>query len=280
MDIPVFDNHVHLQEEGENVNAVKRFEKAGGNIINICNLPLNKKIEGIDYFVEQYEKTIKIADQVRKNTGVIVLVTIGPYPVDALKLMDIKKIEEIESIFKEAIDIALNYIEERKANALGEIGRPHFTVQKEIWDMSNRIIEYAFENAGKRNIPVILHTESATEKTFKELAEMAERNGINKNLVIKHFSPPFILPEENHGIFPSVMASRENARNAILKGKRFFLETDFLDDPKRKGAVMDIESVPRRMKMLTAELREDLKEYAKVLSENISMIYGIELMDF
>ncbi len=280
MKIPVFDNHVHLQEEGENVNAVKRFERAGGNIINICNLPLNKNIEGIDYFVEQYEKTIKIAENVRKNTGVIVLITIGPYPVDALKMVNTKKIEEIENLFKEAVDLAIDYIENGKADALGEIGRPHFDVQKEIWDMSNRIIEYAFKNAGKKHIPVVLHTESAGEKTFKELAEMADRNGIDKNLVIKHYSPPLVLIEENYGIFPSVMASRENARIAIKKSKRFFLETDFLDDPKRKGAVMDIESVPRRMRMLMSEFREETKEYGEILSENISRIYGIELRDF
>jgi len=76
------------------------------------------------------------------------------------------------------------------------------------------------------------------------------------------------------------MASRDNARIAIKKSKRFFLETDFLDDPKRKGAVMDIESVPKRMKMLMSEFKEEIKEYGEILSENISRIYGIELRDF
>ncbi len=43
MNISVFDNHLHTHKEGENIT-LKKFERASGNIINICNLHVRKLI--------------------------------------------------------------------------------------------------------------------------------------------------------------------------------------------------------------------------------------------
>lgn len=280
MDYPVFDNHVHLQTSGENVHAAKRFERAGGKILNICNIPNMDEPVKIEYFMNQYENTIKISEMVRSETSLEVLVTIGPYPVDLIKATSIIGKEEAMNLFMDAIDLAINYVKNGRASALGEIGRPHFPVENDIWQMSNEILLYAMKRARETGIPVILHTESADEKVFSDLARIADHAGIDKNFVIKHFSPPLILEEENHGIFPSVISSRENVRTSIKKGFRFFLETDFLDDPERKGAVMDITTVPKRFKMLEQENRELLENYSYELKNNILRLYGLELKDF
>lgn len=280
MDYPAFDNHVHLQMNGENLQAAKRFERAGGKILNICNIPEMDSPVKIEYFMNQYETIIKISEMVRRETSLKVLVTIGPYPVDLIKATGIIGKEEAMDLFMDAIDLAINYIENGRANALGEIGRPHFPVDNEIWQMSNEILLYAMKRAKETGIPVILHTESADEKVFSDLAGIADRAGIDKNFVIKHFSPPLILEEENHGIFPSVISSRENVRASIKKGFRFFLETDFLDDPGKKGAVMDITTVPKRFKMLEQESRELLENYSYELKKNILRLYGLELKEF
>ena len=47
-----------------------------------------------------------------------------------------------------------------------------------------------------------------------------------------------VLEEENHGLFPSVLASKPAVKEALSKGDRFVMETDFLDEPSRPGAVM------------------------------------------
>ena len=44
----------------------------------------------------------------------------------------------------------------------------------------------------------------------------------------------------------AVLASRRFVREAAAKGDRFMLETDFLDDPRRPGAVMALTTVPKR----------------------------------
>ncbi|MGC8564921.1 MAG: TatD family hydrolase [Thermoplasmata archaeon] len=280
MQYPVFDNHVHLQMNGENVFSAKRFERAGGKILNICNIPKMQEPKDINYFIEQYNSIIRIADMVKKETNLKVLISIGPYPVDLIKAMELLGNENAKYLFMKAIDIAIKYIEDGKANAIGEIGRPHFPVSKEIWNTSNEIILYAMEEVKSKKIPLILHTESADESVFSDLAKLADRANIDKNFVIKHFSPPLVLEKENHGIFPSVISSRDNIRIAIKKGFRFFMETDYLDDPDKKGAVMDITTVPKRFKMLEQENKDLLEKYSFELKNNLFRIYGLELKEF
>ena len=52
---------------------------------------------------------------------------------------------------------------------------------------------------------------------------------------------------------PSVLASKKNIEAAAKKGTRFMMETDYIDDPRRPGAVLGPKTVPKR----TLELLEN-----------------------
>jgi TatD-related deoxyribonuclease len=105
---------------------------------------------------------------------------------------------------------------------------------------------------------------------------MADSVGLERGRVVKHYSPPLVLPEENHGLFPSVLASRPAIKEALGKGTRFLMETDFLDDLTRPGAVMAITTVPKRTKGLL-ESGALSEEQARVIhQENPKKVYGIE----
>ncbi len=272
----IFDNHLHLQFKGENIIAVKRFEKLGGTHINLTNVPDYSYPLDREYYRKIYDQTIKLANLVREKTSVKVLVTIGPYPVDMVEL--IKKgisVDEAKNFLIEGLKLAAEYIKKGEANAIGEIGRPHFPVSEERWDASNEIIIEGMRIAKEIDVPVILHTESATEKTWRDLSDFAERTGMNKNKVVKHYSPP-VVDERNYGIFPSVIASRKNVREALRQGTRFLLETDFMDEPSRKNAVLPIESVPKRAKWIIQEYGE---ETWRRIMDNARKIYGYELFE-
>jgi len=125
--------------------------------------------------------------------------------------------------------------------------------------------------------PVVLHTESATPEVWKDLADMADKAGLARNKVIKHYSPPAVLPEENQGLFPSVLSSRKNIREALSKGTRFFMETDYIDEPSRPNVVLPPDTVPKRTMglILNGEMTE---EQAWIIhKENFETVYGIEL---
>jgi TatD-related deoxyribonuclease len=81
---------------------------------------------------------------------------------------------------------------------------------------------------------------------MKGLAEMADRAGLQRHRVVKHYCAPLVLPEENSGLMPSVLAGKDAIKSALSKGTRFLMETDFLDDKDRPGAVMAIATVPKR----------------------------------
>ncbi len=267
----VFDNHLHLQLHGENVEAAKRFKKAGGTHFNLTNVPDYSHPFDENYYAKIYETTLSLAEKVRKEVGIGVLVTIGPYPVDMVHLVEKgMKLEEAKEFLLRGLEIAEKYIEEGRANAIGEIGRPHFPVGDEIWEASNEVILEGMKIAKSLKVPVVLHTESATEKTWKEIAEMADKAGISRDMVIKHYSPP-VVDERNFGIFPSVIASRKNVREAIKQGTRFLLETDFMDEPTRPNAVLPIESVPKRAQFIRQEYGEEV--WCKIM-ENAKRIYG------
>ncbi len=269
----VFDNHLHLQFRGENVLAVKRFEKLGGTHINLTNVPNYGYPMDDGYYLRIYEDTLKLAEMVRRETNVTVLVTIGPYPVDLVELVERGwKLEDARDFMLRGMELAAKYVAEGKANAIGEIGRPHFPVSREIWETSNELLVEGMKLAKEVDAPVVLHTESATEETFRELAQFADRAGMARDKVVKHFSPP-LIDSRNHGIFPSVIASRRNVREALVQGTRFLLETDFMDEPSRKNAVLPIESVPRRARWVIQEYGEEV--WCRIM-ENMKRIYGVE----
>jgi len=252
MKIPVLDNHVHLEPvKGRNIEAVREFERHGGTHLIISHQPYDEApVREADDFRGSFDITIGLKDRANGETGVRAHATVGPYPVELLGLKKIHGLEKAKRIMLDGMEIASEYVRDGRALAIGEVGRPHFPVPTEVWDASNEILLRAMELANERECALVLHTESATAESMRSLAEMADRAGLDRARLVKHYSPPLVLPEENFGLMPSVLAGRDALRSALSKGSRFMMETDFLDDPKRPGAVLAIHTVPKRTKTL------------------------------
>lgn len=259
--IPVYDNHVHMNPYGRNVDALKEFEAAGGTGLTLVTLPYEHiKISKGEDFRNSYEVTLSLADKARAATDLEINIAVGPYPVLILPLADQFGIEKAEEMMLKGMDIAAETVEEGKACAIGEIGRPHFEVSQDIEDASNRILMRGMEHAKELDCPVIIHSESGTVETNRSLSEIARKAGLDPELVIKHSSPPFVKEEETFGVMPSIPAAKKNIYEALEKNTtRFMLETDYIDDPKRPGMVMAINTVPNKIRTLLAngKLSED-----------------------
>ncbi|MBS3789534.1 MAG: TatD family hydrolase [Candidatus Thermoplasmatota archaeon] len=277
-DFPILDNHIHLQERGDNVKAVKKFEKAGGTHLVLSHLPYHDLREWDEKGYEPiYERTVDLAERTMEETSVEIFVSVGPYPVDLVELKDKVGLDKGEEILREGLELAVEYIEEGKAVALGEIGRPHFDVSDEVLEASNRIMKYGMELAADGDFPVVLHTESTTPEVCEEISKMADEVGLSREKIVKHYSPPLVKEEENHGLFPSILANENNIREAISKGNRFLLETDYLDDPNRPGAVLGIKNVPKKTIQLYEKDVLKEKDLWKIHKENPEEVYGVEI---
>lgn len=247
--VPVYDNHIHMSPSGRNVDALKEFQAAGGTGLTLVTLPYPEAPirQGSD-FAGSYGITYGLAAKARAETDLEINIAVGPYPILLIHLAESHGLEAAEEMMIEGMEIAGRDVAEGRAVAIGEIGRPHFPVDSDIWDSSNRILQRGMEIARENDCPVIIHCES-DDDTDRSLAEMADRAGLDRGLVVKHSSPPRVTPEATHGVMPSIPASKTNLRAALAKGTdRFMMETDYIDDPSKPGAIMSVTTVPKKVR--------------------------------
>lgn len=249
MVFPIYDNHLHMSPSGRNIEALKEFKAAGGTGLTLVTLPYMETpiTKGSD-FIKSFEITLSLAENGRQQTNLQINVAVGPYPILLISLMKHFGLEKAESMLMQGIEDAAKLVAEGKANAIGEIGRPHFPIDDpKIIEASNRILLRGMELAHEIDCPVIIHCESEPY-IDKELASMAKKARLNPGKVIKHSSPPWVVPEETYGVMPSIPASKSFIREALSKSDRFMIETDYIDDVTRPNAIMAVTTVPKRIK--------------------------------
>ena len=246
--VPVYDNHIHMSPSGRNVDALREFQAAGGTGLTLVTLPYKEvQISKGEDFARSYEITYGLAERARECTDLEINIAVGPYPVLIIPLAEAYGLERAEEMLMKGMDDAARDVAEGRAVAIGEIGRPHFPVSQEIWDASNRVLLHGMELARENDCPVIIHCESEAD-TDRSLAELADMAGLDRGLVVKHSSPPWVTDVETHGVMPSIPASKSNLKEALSKGTdRFMIETDYIDDPEKPGAIMSVNTVPKKV---------------------------------
>lgn len=245
----MYDNHIHMSPSGRNIDALREFQAAGGTGLTLVTLPYSEvRIRKGADFEDSYVITYELARKAREATNLEINIAVGPYPVLLIALAEAYGLQEAEDMMIKGMEDAARDVAEGKAVAIGEIGRPHFPVSQEIWDASNRILLRGMELAHDNRCPVIIHCESERD-TDASLAELADTAHLDRSMVVKHSSPPWVTEEETSGVMPSIPASKSNTREAIAKGTdRFMIETDYIDDPSKPGAIMSVNTVPKRVK--------------------------------
>lgn len=282
-DIPSTDNHIHVDPiNGEGpIEIAQRFQRSGGKVMIIPNKPTWTVSPQCD-FREAMELVVSYVDDINKNVDVQAFAVVGAHPAELSRLLERGvELEKAEEMMMDALKIAQSMVIEGQAVGIGEIGRPHYPVSPEELEAHNKILLFTMGLAREAGCPLQLHTESAGPEEFNEFAQMADKAGFPREKVIKHFSGPMILPEENHGLTTSLIASgdviRQGLKKDLDKKRNFLMETDYLDDLKRPGAVLGPKTVPRRTrKLLRAGLITEEDAY-RIHVENVERVYGLEL---
>ncbi|PTD93997.1 metal-dependent hydrolase [archaeon SCG-AAA382B04] len=280
-ELPILDNHMHLRGNGKGIKAAKEFSKAGGTHIVLVNLPswtYGVNLTDPSNYKKPFDKCIAMSKEIDKKTDLNTYPVIGVHPAELTKWTEEgKSLEETFELMKKGLNLASEYIKEKKAIALGEIGRPHYPVSKEVMELSHELIRHSFRLANDNGFSVQLHTESMTKEDVIKLSKMINESGLDKSKVIKHFSNPIIDVYTQEGILPSIISKKENLKEAIKKGSRFLMETDYLDDPQRPGAVLGPKNVPKKTNWLLNQKivnKEDLINIHKTIPEEA---YGIKV---
>ncbi|WP_226023313.1 TatD family hydrolase [Halomicrobium salinisoli] len=271
LDVPVLDNHLHLDPvNGRGVEAVEEFVDRGGTHLLVLNKPSWNLVEAAtdaETFREGFDLTVEVteaADEVLPGRAWPVL---GVHPALISKLVE-EGYEpgEARDVMQTGLDVAAEYVADGPALAI-KSGRPHYDVDDDVWAASNEVMHHAFALGAEVGCPVQLHTEGGED--FTEVAEWAEEEGLPRDKVIKHFSNGNV-----RGPIKSVIANKDDLRDAVESGDPFLMETDYIDDPDRPGAVLGPKTVPRRVRWLLQEGHEDAVRRAHV--ETPARVYGID----
>ncbi|MBO4763323.1 MAG: TatD family hydrolase [Candidatus Methanomethylophilaceae archaeon] len=259
MVLPLYDDHFHVSPSGLNVEAMKQFKAAGGTGMTLVTLPYSEvQITCGEDFRRSFEITVRYAEMGRE-LGLKINCAIGPYPILLIPLAEHYGMEKAEQILMEGMDIAHEMITSGKAQLMGEVGRPHFEADQKYFDSCNRVLQHGMDLAHENDYAVMIHCES-WEDTYRSLASMADSAGLPRRKVIKHSSPPLVTEEETFGVTPSIPCSRKLVREALSKGDNFMVETDYIDDPTKPGAMMSLNTVPKRIMgfVQSGEVPEDV----------------------
>ena len=266
----ITDNHFHLDPSGQKEKAVKAFLNSGGTRLVLVHKPYSpwKKI---GQFKDQVKTTLNLSEKARKE-GAKVAVVSSPHPVQLIKLLDYYDSKKASEIYLEAVDFCTNLVEERKIVGLGELGRPHFEVDEEIWNLSNNILQESLRRAKEVDASVILHTETGTPEVMADLANVASKASFPKSRLVKHYGGIGSI-KNSHGITVSLLASNENIAYASKHNHSHMLETDYLDDPNRPGAVLGPKTVPRKTLKSFEEGIIDEEQFSKIHTDLPDFIY-------
>ena len=237
---------------------------------------LNRSVED---HARAFETTLALAEKASRETGVRVFVALSPHPAEFTELLKAGvPIAEAAGIHRSALELAQRHVREGRAVAMGEVGRPHWRpVPDDVMAVANELMVHSFELARDAGCAVQIHAEAATPESFADLARHADRAGLPRSKTVKHYSSPIVDVALNSGLWPSVLIGKGSAEEAAAGGTRFFMETDYMDDPRYPGAVLGPKTVPRR----TAELLQKgilTEEKAwRIHAENPRAVYGVDV---
>ena len=268
--IPVTDDHIHIDPvNGRGMEAVKDFKRSGGTHMFLVTKP--SWSHGItptrgEDFIEVFEATVKTAAMIREE-GVTAFPILGVHPAEMTRMTDRLPLEEIEKIMCDALSIAAEYVKEGKAVALKN-GRPHYPVEDEILESSNRVLMHAIELAADCGCALQIHAESGP---CSDVVKMAEDAKMPVYRVVKHFA----IPETP--LTPSMLAKHEAIPGMANAGRLMTMESDYMDDNERPGSVIGPRSVPRYTRKMLDCGSIDEETAFRIHKDNPEKIYGVEI---
>jgi TatD-related deoxyribonuclease len=268
--IPLTDDHIHIDPvHGRGLDAARDFMRAGGTHLFLVSKPSWSHgvtpRKGSDYR-KVFDETLALADGIRE-TGLVVFPVLGVHPAEITRLADEIGLEQAAAVMKEGLTVAAGYVSEGLAVAL-KSGRPHYEAGQDVQNASDGVLSHALSLAGRLSCALQVHAETGPCSDIVDMARMA---GADPSRVVKHYGSP------DTPLHPSLIATHEEIADLARTGRRFTLESDYMDENSRPGAVTGPKSVPRFTKKLIDSGRITLEQAYIIHAETPEKVYGVEI---
>jgi TatD-related deoxyribonuclease len=271
-DGPILDDHLHLDpKQGRGIEAVAEFARSGGTHLLVVNKPswhLGVEAEEGEAFRPVFERTLDVVERASEVLDGTAWPVLGVHPTLVSRLVDERGFAPAAArdLMMDGLAVAAEYAADGPAVAL-KSGRPHYDVDDAVRAASNAVMRRAFELGAERDVAVQLHAEGSED--FTKVGDWAEQAGLPRERVVKHYAAGGLA-----GVTPSVMSEKDRLAVAVDRGVPFLMETDFVDDPDRPGAVLGPKTVPRRVRWLLEAGHDDAVRRAHV--DTPAAVYGVD----
>jgi TatD-related deoxyribonuclease len=265
---PVTDDHIHIDPlNGRGIEAAKDFMRAGGTHIFLVSKPSWSlhvhPSRGADY-AAVFDETISVGKLI-EAIGVTVFPVLGVHPAEISRLCERMSLPEAVEVMEAGIDCAAGYVQEGKAVAI-KSGRPHYQVSPEVLSASNGVLMHALECAAVCGCALQVHAESGP---CLDIADMAKNAGIPVERVVKHYGSP------DTPLHPSLIAKHEAIPGLAREHRAFTMESDYMDENARPGAVIGPKSVPRYTNQLLIQGLITEEDCFRIHAETVGKVYGV-----
>ena len=265
---PITDDHIHIDPvNGRGIEAAKDFLRAGGTHIFLVSKP-SWSLDvhpacGSDY-ARVFDETLRVADLVTE-TGLIVYPVLGVHPAEISRLAERMSLAEAVTVMQGGLDCAARYVDEGRAVAL-KSGRPHYEVDENVAAASNAVLAHALALAGECRCALQIHSETGP---CADIVDMARTAGVPVDRVVKHYGSP------ETPLHPSLIAKHEAIPALAREHRAFTMESDFMDENSRPGAVIGPKSVPRFTKKLLESGQITTEDCFRIHAETVERVYGV-----
>ncbi len=255
----------------------KKFKESGGwlyGLVNLLTWSVDISATSVDDYRRLYDITVKCASEMRRE-GLVVPVLLGPHPAETVRLIE-RGVEPSKAaeVCAKAYELAADYVRRGLADGLGEAGRPHWPVPRSYLEACNRVLEKALSLAAELEVPIHLHLEQSLE-AIEYAAALARKVGARR-VVAHHVSGEIAKRALELGLVPSIPAKASCIRDSRSILRMAVIESDFLDDPRRPGAVVAPWSISRTFRRLIEKGDVSKDEAWKALVENPAALYSVE----
>ena len=267
---PITDDHIHIDPvNGRGLEAAKDFLRAGGTHLFLVSKPSWSlsvhPSRGADY-AKVFDETLRVAEMIRE-TGLIVFPVLGVHPAEISRLTERMSLAEATTVMKAGLDCAATFVREGKAVAL-KSGRPHYEVSPELLAASNEVLTHALQLAAECTCALQIHAETGP---CADVVEMAGAAHVPVERVVKHYGSP------DTPLHPSLIARHEALPRLIREHRRFTMESDYMDENSRPGAVIGPKSVPRYTNKLVESGQMTVDDCFFVHAETVERVYGVRV---
>ncbi len=260
----------------------ENFKKNDGWFIALVMLPTwdygeqATSLEDFDKAVKKHLKECREAE----DKGLKVACFAGLHPAELDKLANKgMSAYEIKDYALNVIDYLFTLCKEQQIDGIGEIGRQHYKVRPDILVITQQLLEYVFKRQREYDCPIQLHLENIRGFTAKNISDMIDAYGSNRDRILIHHAKPGVLDEaiENKvwATTPGIYESLKVAFNRVSTID-FMIESDFIDDPKRPGKVLYPWDIPVALKRLLAEGLIDNDVIERVNIDNITRFFKVD----